>query len=452
MSYVKIKSGGRRHMVGSFAAGADMRFDEGVTPEGYAVTCKNYKFDSGALTDGYGLETDSLYDGFSVWSVWDFERYDFNAGGYVTIKMLCDSRGQVWHNSDGWVKLPGAVFTSPPDALVYRLYGDDTVIMTTATDDMIVWKGVGAPQVIENSPRVTSFAMHYERMFATTAGEQNAVCYSDDLDPTNWNETLSEGGYIQLLDERGKLLKVVDFLNYVYIFREYGISRLSAYADQQDFQVVNLYVAGGRITPGSVCQCGGNVMLLGSDGLYCFDGYDMSRRLKNICFEPSPAASAVYADNKYYLAARVKGFGGNEGENNALVVYDLSGGGYSVSGLNLTRLMTADHGVYALTGDGLLGKVTDCGALFGHVFWKDWASGYSDFGSPGKKTLKELTVITEKLLVLTVTADGETHNYVIEGGGLPTRIKPCIAAHRFGFRLTSTLKGANVKRLSYVLQ
>lgn len=455
MNYIKMKTGGTRRTVGSFAGGADMRFDEGVIGEGYGVRCENFKFDSGALVDGCGIDSAPLYDGFGVWSVWDFTRYDFDARQYVTVKMMCDRLGRVWRYDGGaWVRLTGVLFTSPPDALVYRLYGEDTVIMTSDTDGMVIWNGTGEPVAAADSPRITSFTMHYERMFATTAGEQNAVYFSDDLDPTNWNETLTEGGFIQLLDERGKLLKVVDFLNYVYIFREYGISRLSAYGDQQDFYVANLYVSGGKLYGGSVAQCGGVVMLLGSDGLYSFDGYDMTRRLKSVCFEQSPGACAAYHNGKYYLAARVRDFGGSEGANNALVIYDITGGGYSVAKMPVTRLMTTEDGIFALTASGQLGQITDSGMIFGQMLEKVWESGYHDFGTPDKKTLKEISVVSEKMVILAIIADGKTRSYfmVPDGSGKPIRLKANIAGHRFKFRLTSHLKGANIKRLSYVLR
>lgn len=53
--------------------------------------------------------------------------------------------------------------------------------------------------------------MHYERLFATTSTDKYTLYFSDDLDPTNWNENITEGGFIQMLDERGELLKVISF-------------------------------------------------------------------------------------------------------------------------------------------------------------------------------------------------------------------------------------------------
>ena len=108
---------------------------------------------------------------------------------------------------------------------------------------MVVWDGVSDPYEVLDAPKISSMALHYERLFATVDGEKNSVWFSDDLDPTNWSMSLDEAGFIELIDERGALLKVVSFLDYIYIFREYGISRLTAYGDQTSFSVSNLFVS-----------------------------------------------------------------------------------------------------------------------------------------------------------------------------------------------------------------
>ena len=448
MGVIKMPRGGSRRGVGNFTANADMRFDEAVLSEGTASRIYNFDVTSGALTDGYGLEVSPLFDGLKGTSAWRFTRYDYDAEEYKTCDMYCDADGNVHYNyGDGWRELAGVKFTSPPAAVGYRLYGDDSVLMTSPTDKMCVWDGVGTARRVDDSPYITSMAMHYERMFATTTGESNAVYFSDDLDPTNWNDSdLTEGGYIRLLDERGRLLKVVDFLNYVYVFREYGISRLTAYAAQEDFSVVNLYVAGGRIYGGSVCACGDRVLLLASDGLHSFDGYSVTNKLKAVKFAPSPHASAVFSDGKYYLAACT----GGGGENDTLIVYDLASGTFALSKLKIARLLSLSGEVFAVTADGRIGKVSKCGALFGDPLVKVWESGQLDFGTSAKKTVREITVVSDGSAQLTVTADGETRTFEI-GGGL-TRLKPTLVGRSITFRLRSAEPNARIVRLGYVLR
>lgn len=204
---------------------------------------------------------------------------------------------------------------------------------------MYVWDGVNAPYRVENAPDITSMALHYERLFVTVDGEKNAVWFSDDLDPTNWDASLAGGGFIQLIDERGSLNRVISYGGYVYVFRDYGISRITAFGAQTEFSVSNLFVSSGRIYPGSVALCGDTVLFLAEDGLYAFDGVSTVKMLKNLdgLFKNGERSCSYYADGKYYLAFAREETDGKIGcetgayVNNALLVLDLSSGGYSLS-------------------------------------------------------------------------------------------------------------------------
>lgn len=448
MKAIKLPNGGNRHLLKNFTGNLDMRFDEAVLGEGTASAISNFDVTSGALTDGYGLATDLTLPVFRAMAVWEFTRYDADLSAYLTCRMFCSALGEIYYNyGDEWVLLEGIAFTSAPSAVVYRLYGDDCVLMTSATDGMYVWDGVNAPRKIEDSPLITSMAMHYERMFATTAGEMNTVYFSDDLDPTNWDvNDLSEGGFIQMMDERGKMLKVVDFLNYVYVFREFGISRITAYAAQSEFSAINLYVAGGRIYGGSVCPCGDVIMFLGSDGLHLFDGYSVSARLKSVKFKPSFDACSVYADGKYYLAAVM----GSGATNDTLVVYDIKNNTFTTSKVGIARLCKCGDCVYAVTYDGRIGLVDKCGAVFGVSLEKIWESGEMDFGSPTKKTIAEVSVRTATPITFSVEYDGNSKEFVLGAGNV--RIKPMIAAKTVKFGIKADGTGTNIKRLSYLIR
>lgn len=444
MNLVRTPTGGRRRYLRSFSGNMDARSDPAALPDGRASFISGFDVTDGALTDGYGVEEVEKYAGKTGTGVWRFSLYDAEAEEYVTYDMYCDAGGYLYFDSgSGWNLIGGANFSAPPSAVGYRLNGEDSVLFTSPSDRMRVWKGGTSAHVVD-SPYITSMAIHFERMFATTSGESNAVYFSDDLDPTNWNDSsLDEGGYVQLLDSRGRLLAVADFLNYVYVFREYGITRLTAYADQEDFRAVNLYVAGGRIYGGSVCACGDTVMLLASDGLHSFDGYSVSDKLRGVKFLPSPDASAVYADGLYYLAACTA----VEGANDTLVVLDVSDGTFTTSKLDIKRLCVVGDDVYAIMSDGKIGRVCRCGACFGVPLEKTWESGEYDGGVPEKKTVRYVAVRSDGSACVTVIADGAEHDFPV-GAGL-TRIKPAVSGSVLKFRITSSSPGARIRGFSY---
>lgn len=451
MNLVRTPTGGRRRYLRSFSGNMDARSDPAALPDGRASFISGFDVTDGALTDGYGVEEVEKYAGKTGTGVWRFSLYDAEAEEYVTYDMYCDAGGYLYFDSgSGWNLIGGANFSAPPSAVGYRLNGEDSVLFTSPSDRMRVWKGGTSAHVVD-SPYITSMAIHFERMFATTSGESNAVYFSDDLDPTNWNDSsLDEGGYVQLLDSRGRLLAVADFLNYVYVFREHGISRVTAYASQEDFSVANLYVAGGRIYEGSVCACGDVVMMLASDGLWSFDGYSASARLSSVRFRPSPSASALFSNGKYYLAACTES---EDGSNDTLVIYDVRSGDYTLSRVALDRLCAVGDDVYGVTPEGRAGKVTACGALFGTPMDKLWESGTTDMDMPGRrKTVSSVALRTAGDVTLTVETEEGERSWNIRGGDAPVRVRTCVAGEVFRFRIRSSSPGARVGRLSYTVR
>lgn len=95
---------------------------------------------------------------------------------------------------------------------------------------MMVWPPERDAYVVEGAPKVVSMCLHYERLFAIVEGERVQLRFSDDLNPTNWTTSATEGGYIELLDERGPMNKVLSFGDYLYVFAtlEFRVSQLLA--------------------------------------------------------------------------------------------------------------------------------------------------------------------------------------------------------------------------------
>ncbi len=448
MSTVKLPGGGTRRMINRFTANVDMRMDDSVLPDGTAARAENFDVTGGALTDGWGTEETEEFAGVSCMSLWRFTRYDYDERAYVHTDMYAGTDGKTYYrDSGGWNELYGVTFTSPPSAVNYRLYGDDCIIMTSPTDSMYVWDGVSPARKVD-SPKITSMAMSGERMFATTAGESNAVYFSDDLDPTEWTVSPSAGGFVQLLDERGRLLRALDFLGYVYLIREYGVSRLYGTGDQSAFSVANLYVAGGGIYAGGTAVCGDVIMLTGADGLYSFDGYSASRRLRAVRLQPSPDASAVYSDGRYYLAARTDA---DSEANDTLLVCDIEDGTFSLSRIGIKRLCKLGGEVYAIMPDGRAGRVSKCGAVFGEPLVKVWESGASDFGTPEIKTVSEVTLRTDGDVTLYVECGGRRREFAIKGGGT-RRVRPAMSGRTVRLGIKSVQTGARVSRLSCVIR
>ncbi|MBR2989303.1 MAG: hypothetical protein IKC64_06250, partial [Clostridia bacterium] len=342
--------------ISNFTNGVNYRYDESVLPPSTASECYNFDFSSGALTDGYGLENANYFEGLEIKYIFHYKRYDQKNERYDDRIMGVSTDGEVFvspvTNPMQITKLNGVNLSGEPTFVNYRLYGDDVVIISTTSEGMLVYTGVGEPYYVESAPVITSMALHYERLFVTTTGEKNSVWFSDDLDPTNWDSSLDGGGFIQMLDERGSVNRVISYLGYVYAFRDYGITRITAYGEQTDFSVSNLFVSSGKIYPKSVANCGDRVIFLAEDGLYAFDGVSVGKILSQMgdLIKNGESAVGVYANGKYYLAFNRKQNGECVGDervvetgNNGLLVYDINSGEYALSrGIIVSSLSVVD--------------------------------------------------------------------------------------------------------------
>ncbi len=459
----------RRVMISSFASGLNATSDESILPINVAKSIYNFDFSSGALTEGYGLsECDITRD--DVDNIWVYTRYDFDELAYEKITMYSDKSGNIYYIRDGQEYELGMQFTSRPYAVNYRLYGEDVILITSETDSMAVWNGITDVYTVLDSPLISSMVIHYERMFCTVGGEKNSVWFSDDLDPTNWDLDLDAGGYIQMLDERGRLNKVLSYLNYVYIFRDYGISRMTAFSDQTEFSVSNLFVSSGQIYPSTVTLCGDYVMFLTRDGLYSFDGLDTDKILSGISplVKSSPNACATYYNGKYYVAFNFD-FASSDYEgsqylgdscyddetdtdNNAVLVYDMQTGEYDIMrGAFVSSFASTDDCLYAILNDGRVGAMEKCGAIFDQNSVKSWASGMLDFGTELVKTVREIYIEADDDFMLSVISEKGSKEFLVSPTDGLTKVRVNVSGRKIGLLLRSTTKKARITRPSLVI-
>jgi hypothetical protein len=309
----------------------------------------------------------------------------------------------------------------PKDVINYRLNNSDVLIMCFEEGNMHVYDAgkdiANRLTCVHGAPNFLSMCVHYERLFAIADGHKNAVWFSKELDPTMWDISLGGAGFIEMIDERGECTKVVSFGGYVYIFREYGIARLSAFADQEQFSLTQLFTSSGRIYEDTVTICGDRIMFIAEDGLYVFDGISTRRIGTNIerlfVAEKNKHAKATFYNGKYYLACCLD-FGdkvlfGCESENlppnaknfvnNALIEIDLRVSRLTVTrGVDIGFLGTINEEDYSQLilccnndADTHVWEVLPGGeSVFFEAPHRVWQSPKTDFGHTGKnKVVRE---------------------------------------------------------------
>lgn len=418
-----------RKRIGAFGA-FDSRRDKSVLRFDVSPLCYNFDMSAGALRDGYGVEKSNVVPE-TLSRYWVYRFYSESEQSYVEQYVFQMKNGLLRYYSvkeDRYVYISGKQYPQF-DVINYKLDSKDILLMSGYGTNLFTWDGARLHEY-HDSPKISSMALHYERLFVTSREEPTRVYFSDDLDPTNWTIGADGAGFIELLDERGYLNKVVSFGSYLYIFRDHGISRVTAFGDQREFAVVNLFATAGRIYPSSICTCGSVIMFSASDGLYAFDGYECKRILRNLdgLIKADDDCACAFFDGRYYLACKAdfgdgKTIGCETGEykTNCLAVIDPVSGECSVSrGLNIEFLNACSYGGsdYLMCCDGGKGGiVTKCGARLGISLPKHWESAPSDMSAPEKnKIVRELCVESDKPCDITVASSQKIKTETVRGG------------------------------------
>ena len=471
----------------AFASGMTSEVDEGILSYKYAKRCYNYKVESGALKDGIGFEpltlpksrdnpsderTIVMEPGQKVEKMWLYTYFDQDKK-QADYKILYYNNGQIrWMNIYSISIYTGILAsviynTSVPNAINYRLDGKDWIIFSSPTDGMWKYNVDYMAQRVENGPSLVSMCLHYERLFAILEdGERHRLTFSANLDPTNFNASLNEGGFIDMQDDRGRLIKVVSFNDYVYVFREFGVARVSAYGDQTTFSVTQLFASSSKIYANSICVCGDIILLLTRDGLYSFNGSTTSKITLGVesLFEGivNEDCASVYHNGKYYLALRLNF---DDGEkigcenyadgyvNNAIIELDLKTGDISITrGVDVCSMLLVDDGeicklLACFNGEHAkdIGQMTHDGKFFGTPLKKCWVSPKSNLGYPTQvKRIKEVFVKTKSPCEVKITTESTSKTFSLEGSNVTQRLRPNIFGEQVEVSFISESKDTDI--------
>ena len=222
--------------VSNFLNGVLSGYDSGMVSPTRAICSYNFDFSGGSLKSGAGFSEGliSLFDESireqakieleslgSIIRTFVYRNYDTENQRRNDKLFLLNSSLSLFSidlagGNLNFTRIRNIVFTSVPKAISYKLGGKDVLIFASPTDNMVVYDGENQPYEVLDAPKITSMDVHFERLFVTTTGEKSEVLFSDDLDPTNWSIDLSEAGYIEMVDERGALNRVISFNDYLY--------------------------------------------------------------------------------------------------------------------------------------------------------------------------------------------------------------------------------------------
>lgn len=170
------------------------------------------------------------------------------------------------------------------------------------TSSGLVCLGEGA---VSGAPAGSAAAFFGERLFIAS-GE--TLFYSAPLAPKDWTQSADGAGSVVLPSVGGNILKLLPDRGRLLLFRERGVTALSAPGDFLGFEAEELPCAVEGLMPSSVARCGSRVLFCSKEGIFSLKGETLSRLSgcgeERIAFQRG--VSAVSAGKRYYAAVTLK--------------------------------------------------------------------------------------------------------------------------------------------------
>lgn len=157
---------------------------------------------------------------------------------------------------------------------------------------------------VSGAPAGSAAALFGERLFIAS-GE--TLFYSAPLAPKDWAQSADGAGSIVLPSAGGNIVKLLPDRGRLLLFRERGVTALSAPGDFLGFEAEELPCAVEGLMPSSVARCGSRVLFCSKEGIFSLKGETLSRLSgceERIAFQRG--VSAVSAGERYYAAVTLK--------------------------------------------------------------------------------------------------------------------------------------------------
>lgn len=468
--------------VSDFSKGIDSLTHENTLNQDYAVSSYNFSYKNGGLTEGCGFEPLKInYSSFSntvneptyssdvnFLKVWYFKRWDNN-------NQIRRDNIMAWASDNNVYYVPlfsiapevintQMSFTDEPQSLNYKLNDIDYNISISQNTGMCIWDGSNSPYIYDTTPDIRSFCASNGRFYASFGGDRNVIRYTTNEDLTTWYVTLgAQDTEIELKDDLGRINKVISHLNYVYAFRDFGITKISKSANSVNTS--NLFCCGNMIIENTITVCGNKIFFLCKDGVYSFDGSNAKKINLNISnmFEgvDNSNATSCYHNGHYYVALKLNYFDekilGCESDenhvNNTLLKLDVDTlefellRGVDICSLCSIHFAVADK-MIACLNSGVTNKLVELnnqGKIVDTLTTKCWKSPLSDLGYGEEiKVVRDVTLTTKYDCTVKIFSENDTKLINFVGSNAPQTIKTYLKGKKIGFEIIATSQKADI--------
>lgn len=439
--------------------------DESILPMDHSPEAYNFTFRNGVLKCDLGIgyakghyrhdenvrhRFKAVPDKQSIKDVFVYHKK--TNGEYGDLIVAQTVEGNFYYTSvfepNDWTKIDGLITKKDVCAVNYNFNDQDILLVSGDQIGLVIFDGETV-QKIDNAPTFSSIVVHYERVFGVCNDKKNQVWFSSVLDPTDWTVSGENGGYVTFQDECGDVEEIVSFLGYLYIFREHGIFRLTAYGDQSEFSLKKVFTDIGRIYKHTIVLAGNKILFCTDEGIYTFDGYNVTKtnlEMPKIIL-PQYMCGAYLLD-KYYLCCKIDNdeFVDGVRVNNAILEYDMKEKSLSVLAPYDARRLVAMKAHYAtdvLVVSGgkysdRLGMIVKASEIFEKTIEKFYRTAINDLGTDKVKIVREMTVNSKGNLTVTVVYDGQERKFQFDGARATRKVFVDRCGHDIGFKISTT--------------
>ena len=436
--------------------GYNIRFTGGILRNSYGV-----KLASWTAEDGSAITLPTLqYEGENLKRLHVIRRTT-QSGEEAEELLAYSAEGKFYvcpltETSSAFTYFPGITDVTEDITFInYFTGGADTALIYTENG---AYKYDGTFVKVDGAPGLVGACMHYDRVFGIKPGARDTIAFSALLDPFEFSVE-SGGGEISLMDEGGKILKLISIRNSVYIFREYAVYRMTAYVDPTEYTISRVFSSDKPIRQGSVASDGDRVFFVSGEDIFVLTSSGADRSYEEISPLISDASHAVghIFDGTYYLAACIAKEGdesvGDESVAGAITQNNaLFGFGFARGTLDIVRgtdirwfagVVNDDISALLVVFGGVRsafpGMLTDDGKLFGLPLKKLWRSHFVRLGDPeALKTVRRIYLDTVSDVNITLESEtGDKLGYIAGGSKMAVAIPSFVIGDRLKMSLES---------------
>ncbi len=471
--------------VNDFSKGIDSLKSENVLKPQYAVSCYNFSYENGALVSNFGMkDVDIEYsiffdekaplaipEGIEFKKVWQFKHWDRNNELRRDKLMVWASDTNIYYttlfSADPELKLTNMVFNEEPEQLNYKIEDIDYNICISEMDGMKVWDGANAPYEYTSNPHIRSFCASNGKFYATFGGDRSVIRYTTNEDLTTWYVHLGvDDKELTLKDNLGRINKVVSHLNYVYAFRDFGITKISRSANST-ITTSNLFFSSNTLYDKTIANCMDDIYFLCRDGIYVFNGADAKKvdtKLdKYLMGIDNQKAVGCFYNGNYYLALKMdfkddKNIGCENGNyiNNALIKINVQNNSVEIiRGVDICSMCDIHFDrieklVFCFNSEytNKIGELDYSGTIFDNVANRSWTSPLSDLGfGENVKFVRELSVDSQYPCTIRVFSEDEEQIINIDPEKIYNKYRVRVKGKKIGFEISSTSQNNNISNL-----